>query len=180
MTNYYEFHKHVLIYGTLIEPNKIQFVRENKICTMTLDFSKLYERGAGSETAYYDVVVTGVRKKSTIEVEEIIDSPEETGISVYRLGDHNAIRWAFVTNQDFKDGVENVNAVKKNLQLMNENSVLNLEGFGKTSMITTVAEYYDCRYPRFFVCNEKNITVSGSEIKRLKFSSFQFGIDSLF
>lgn len=182
MTNYYENNKHVLISGTLISPDQIQYVKNNRIVTQKLNFSKLYEKGKGSETAFYDVVVTGTRLKNEILVDEIIDSPEETGESVYRLGDHNIIKWAFVSENDFYDSIRNVDSVKKVISLLNKDRIANIDGIGRVKTINTTVDYFDHRYPHFFVCNNNNnkLTITGKKEYKILFNSFQLGVSDYY
>lgn len=179
MTNYYEKDRHVLISGTLVAPDQIQYIKNNDIVTQSLDFSKLYSMGKGSETAFYDVIVTGKRIGNKILVDEILDSPEETKESIYRLGDHNVIKWAFVSEEDFYDPIQ-IDSVKKTLGLLKENRVVEIEGIGRIKKINTTVDYYDHRYSHIFVSTNNHLTITGSDEYRILFNSFQLGVENFY
>ena len=179
MTNYCEINGCTLIYGTLISPDEIQFVLNDDIVTKKLDFSYLIKKGSGCDAAFYDVVVVGKRKKNgSVLVYELLDSPEETGESIYRLGDHNLIKWAFVSESDFYDSIKNLDSARKTLSLLQKDRIADIDGIGKVKAINTTVDYFDHRYPHFFVCKNK-LTVSGKEEFRVLFPSFQFGLFNL-
>ena len=179
MTNYYEKNRHVLISGTLVAPDKIQYIKNNEIVIQSLDFSKLYSMGKGSETAFYDVLVTGKRVENKILVDEILDSPEETKESIYRLGDHNIIKWVFVSESDFYDPVK-IDSVKKTIGLLGENKIIEIEGIGRVRTINTTVDYYDHRYSHIFINTNDHLTVAGSEDYMVRFDSFQLGVDHFY
>lgn len=175
MTDYFERDGEVIINGTLIAPDKIQVVKHNEIKTYLLDFSNLYERGIGSETEFYDVVVTGHRRKNTILVDEIIDSPEETGVSVYRLDENRQIKWVFASG--VVDMVPNYNFAKKTLRILSGTGTpVVIDGFGRLDIIETTVDFYKNDCPKLFVVHDE-FRQSGSEetSKILRFNSLQVG-----
>lgn len=176
----------VLIYGTLISPTKIQVVCRSKVVTFDLDFRNTPGRCAGGyvETGYYDVVLTGMINGSKIHVWEIFDSPEESGVSVYRLFTHQPIKWAFVADKNFKDPGEGLFSSSRTLSLfrnVNSNGSVFMDvdvGEGLLlSKIETPVDHYDIRYPKIFIskdeCVEYRNSLNGTH--SAWFRSFQLG-----
>lgn len=188
MTNYLERNGFVLLYGTLTSPTTIQVIKNNDVKEFCLDFSLLLKKNFTSETAYYDVVVTGLRRGNVILVNEIFDSPEETGIPIVRLGGKFPIKWIFVQNLPSED-IANLYCTKKTLCLLKMPNGLEVFGLdtipsmvekfpneNKISMIQTTTEHYDRRFPNLFVCTEPYPRAAGCcdyKYPTLNFQSFQ-------
>lgn len=176
----------VLVYGTLISPTQIQAVYNNRIMTFDLDFRNTPGRCAEGyvETEYYDVVLTGLLRGNLIYVWEIFDSPEESGVSVYRLFTHQPIKWAFVAEKDFFDPGEGLFSSVRTLSLFrsvnSSGSVYRDVDVGEgvlVSNIQTPVDNYTRRYPKLFVskdeCTEYRNSSNGCHTAW--FHSFQLG-----
>lgn len=179
MTNSYSNGIQTLLFGTLTSPNTIQVIENNKINEYTLDFSQLISNGMGTDTAYYDVIVTGKRKGKNIIVNEIVDSPEESGVSVFRLFGEQQIKWGFSADCDFKERAENI----KVLQLFSNDYGIDVPEFERVYRVQTVVERYDARLPKLFIYKEKYgdkrdfiiHKTKGEKNTSIKFYSIQLG-----